>query len=212
MSQNANSAHASAAGPPESTSTGLLERVRAREPAAWARLVELYGPPVYDWCRQSGLATHDAADVVQEVFAAVAVGVGDFRGGRRGSFRAWLRTITRNKVLDFLRRRQAQARAAGGTDAARQLREIPEPQEPSDPLSSAPAENALWHRALELVRAEFEDRTWQAFLRVTVDGIPPANVADEMGMSLDAVYQAKSRVLRRLRRELADLEADDLPA
>src|SRR5262245_12114895 len=87
--------------PPGVTSLTLLERVRAADPEAWRRLVELYGPVVQRWCRRAGLQESDTADVMQEVFRSVAVRVSQFRREQaRDSFRAWLWTITRNKVRD----------------------------------------------------------------------------------------------------------------
>lgn len=190
----------------ESTSTSLLQRVKLQEPEAWRRLAELYGPLVYRWCRQSGLQGEDAADVVQEVFIAVATGIAGFRGQRvKGSFRAWLRTVTRNKVYDHFRGLRGEAEAEGGTTAQEKLAQVPEPIEFSDDTPRE-AEHAFWRRAVEFVRAEFEDRTWQAFWQVAVDGRSPADVAEALEMTVDAVYQAKSRVLRRLRQELSDLE------
>jgi len=186
-----------------STSASLLQRVKTQDPEAWQRLVRLYGPLVYHWCRISGLKGEDTADIVQEVFCAVAPGIAGFRGGRPGSFRAWLRTVTRNKIHDLFRRRQGQAEAKGGTTAQQQLLEVPQPPELTEPPD---AEDALWRRAVELVRAEFEDRTWQAFWRVAVDGQPPVGVAEELSMTVHAVYQAKYRVLGRVRQELSDLD------
>ena len=193
---------------PSSISSTLLDRVRARRPEAWERLVDLYGPVVYRWCRQSALGPEDAADLVQEVFTAVATHVGEFRRDRPGdSFGARLRTITRNKIRDHYRPRHGKPEARGGTDAQQQLAEIGEPPEPPE-LSDA-SDNGLdaWlsRRVLALVRAEFEDRTWQAFRRTAVEGQAPAHVAEDLGMSVQAVYQAKSRVLRRLRQELDEL-------
>ena len=193
---------------PSSISSTLLDRVRAQRPEAWERLVDLYGPVVYRWCRQSALGPEDAADVVQEVFTAVAAHVDQFRRDRPGdSFGGWLHSITRNKIRDVYRRRQGKPEARGGTDARQQLAEIGGPTEPSDP--SAACEDGLdaWlsRRGLELVRAEFENRTWEAFWRTAVEGHAPAHVAEDLGMSVQAVYKAKSRVLRRLRQELGGL-------
>ena len=190
-----------------SISSSLLERIRVQDPEAWRRLVRLYGPVVYGWCRQSGLQPADAADVVQEAFRAVAAGVESFRRELPGdSFRGWLWTITRNKVRDHFRRRQDLPAAQGGTDAQRQLLQVPDHAPgTSEAPGRANESSSLAHRALELVRAEFEDRTWQAFWRTTVDGQPAAAVAEELGMTSPAVYKAKSRVLQRIRQELGDL-------
>src|SRR2546425_622239 len=90
---------------PQSTSSSLLERVKARDADGWRRLVRLYSPMVFDWCRQRGLQSEDAADVLQEVFQAVFQHVADFRRDRPGdSFRGWLWTITQNKLHDHFRR------------------------------------------------------------------------------------------------------------
>jgi RNA polymerase sigma-70 factor (ECF subfamily) len=202
-----------------STSSSLLREVRQQDPEAWRRLVKLYGPLVYIWARQCGLQPNDAADVVQEVFVAVAGSVGTFRRERPGdTFHGWLWMITRNKVRDHFRRHQDEAVAKGGTDAQEQLLQVPHPQagarqagarpEPSSE-DRADAGSQIAHAALELIRAEFEDRTWQAFWRTAVDGLKAAEVADELGMTLRAVYQAKYRVLRRIRQELADLGVAD---
>ncbi|MHC4180290.1 MAG: RNA polymerase sigma factor [Planctomycetota bacterium] len=191
---------------PSSVSSTLLERVKARRPEAWERLVDLYAPMVYRWCRLSGVRREDAADVVQEVFSSVATHVADFRRENPGdSFTAWLATITRNKIRDYLRRLQGRPRARGGTDAQQQLLEIAALSELSQPSSRGHGDGSLSRRALDLVRAEFENRTWEAFWRTAVDGQCPADVAEDLGMSVNAVYKAKSRVLRRLRRELGDL-------
>lgn len=212
-----------------SISSTLLESVKARRPDAWRRLVDLYGRVVYRWCRKSGLKAEDAADVVQEVFAAVATHVADFnRQQPRNSFTAWLSTITRNKIRDHFRRCEGRAQATGGTQAQELMQEIPQP-DPStamldkegqsqfccaknravpDTADLREAEKILSRRAMELVRTEFEKRTWEAWWKTAVEGRPAVDVAAEMGMSLSAVYKAKSRVLLRLRQELAGLHGE----
>ena len=205
MDPSANNDRAGSAGP-NSISASLLGRVKARQPEAWRHLVRLYGPMVYGWCRQSGLQAADAADVAQEVFRSVSTSVEDFRRiGEGDSFRGWLWTITRNKIRDHFRRRGRQPAAQGGTDAHRQMLQIPDrPPESSTTAGHAEA-SSLAHRGLELVRAEFEHRTWQAFWRTTVDGQSGGEVADDLDMTPAAVYKAKSRVMRRIRQELGDL-------
>ena len=192
------------------TSTTLLERLRAREQDAWERLLGLYAPLVAYWCKQWGVRGPDTDDVIQEVFQAVAAGLDNFRHERAGdTFRGWLRSITRHKVLDHLRRQRRQPAAQGGTDAQRRLQQIAE-LETSPPDDSGDPEDEmtrLYHRALELVRGEFEDRTWQAFWRAAVESQAPAEIATDLGISAAAVRKAKSRVLRRLREEIGDLIA-----
>src|SRR5262249_40433480 len=99
-----------------STSRSLLEQLHANDPSAWDRLVTLYAPLVWHWCRRMNLPSQDVADVFQEVFQAVAAHMGAFHKERRGdTFRGWLRVITRNKVHDYFRRRQREPEAVGGT-------------------------------------------------------------------------------------------------
>jgi len=181
--------------------------VKARDPEAWRQLVRIYGPLVYAWCQQCGLQAEDAADIVQEVFGSVASSVSEFRRERPGdSFRGWLWTITRNKIRDHFRALQGRAQARGGTTAQQRLAELPErPPEESETDRSRTDELTPEYRAFEAIRAEFEDRTWEAFRRTAVDGLPAAEVAAELGMTPEAVYKAKSRVLRRIRQELGGM-------
>lgn len=187
-----------------STSTSLLRRAVLREPEAWQRMVVLYSPLVGHWCRQAGVGDQDIPDVSQEVFAAVASGLQRFQPERAGtSFRAWMRGVARNKLRDHFQHRGIAA--AGGTDLQKKLREIPAPEAEFD-LSERPDDLAgIYQRALDLVRDEFETHTWTAFWRVAIEARSPTEVAAELGMSPNAIRQAKSRVLRRLKEELAGL-------
>lgn len=193
---------------PESTSPSLLDRVAARNPEGWQRLFDLYRPLICYWCLRAGVCPEDTEDVVQEVFTAVTRDIGGFRRtGRRGCFRSWLRTVTRRRISDFFRRQRGQPCAKGGTDHQQQLLQTPSPPDSSATSELPVEEDALvCNRALELVRAEFEETTWRAVRRVVIDRQRPRDVAKELGMTDAAVYQAKSRVLRRLRQELRDLE------
>jgi len=189
-----------------STSRSLLERARADDPQAWERLIALYAPLVLQWCRGWNLREQDAADVFQEVFQAVATHLAGFRKERVGdTFRGWLRTITRNKVHDLFRRQGREPNGEGGTDAQARLAEYPAPQREDSGLSEEREERQLFAQALELVRTEFAERTWQAFWRTAIEGQSAPQVAAELSMSAGAVRVAKSRVLQRLREELGDL-------
>jgi RNA polymerase sigma-70 factor (ECF subfamily) len=179
--------------------------VRADDPAAWDRLVELYAPLVYHWCRRWSLQDQDAADIFQEVFQSVARSIRDFRKERSGdTFRGWLRTITRNKVLDLFRRRRREPVGEGGTSAQRRFTQLPSEIPSLDEESDSHAEQSLLLRALESIRSDFEERTWQAFWKTAVEGQPARDVADDLAMTPGAVRVAKSRVLHRLRRQLGD--------
>jgi RNA polymerase sigma-70 factor (ECF subfamily) len=186
------------------TSHTLLQRVQSQDPAAWRRFVHLYGPVIYRWTKRARLQPTDGADVTQEVFQAVAQDLPKFRRDSPGaSFRGWLWGITRNKVRDHFRRTSPH-RGVGGDTAFDQLQQLPDLSEDSkEQISGLTAE--LAHRALQLIQNEFETTTWQAFLRCTVGNVSATEVAAELGLSIAAVYKAKSRVLLRLRHELDGL-------
>ncbi|MGE3807616.1 MAG: RNA polymerase sigma factor [Gemmataceae bacterium] len=193
----------------ESTSLSLLQRARNNIPEAWQRLLFLYGPLVECWCRQWGARTADVEDIRQDVFSAVASALPNFRRDRKGdSFRGWLRVIARNKFLDFCRRQQRAPEAEGGSGAHWNLQQVPEPidVDVDDDDGDPPEEiSGLHQRALELVRSQFEQKTWQAFYLSAVDGQSPADVAAALGTTPANVRKAKSRVLHRLRQELGEL-------
>jgi RNA polymerase sigma-70 factor (ECF subfamily) len=184
----------------------LLERVKARERGAWERVLELYAPLVDKWCRQAGLQEADAADVRQEVFLAVSRKIADFRHDRPGdTFRGWLRTITRHKITDHLRKARGEVVGVGGSDADERLAQNAAPDDASDEGAVRDDARMLYRRALELIAADFEERTWQSFWRVVIDGQSPAEAAAHLGTSVNAVYLAKGRVLARLREEFQGL-------
>jgi RNA polymerase sigma-70 factor, ECF subfamily len=187
------------------TSATLLSQLRADEADAWKRLVFLYGPLVRTWAGRKGVVGADAEDVEQEVFRVVVARLADFRRDRPGdSFRGWLFGITRNALLTHHRKTSQQPQAGGGTEFRQVMDAVPDPHDgivEEDPNDRA----ELYHRGLELVRNEFETRTWQMFWQHTVDGQTAADVGAHLGVTSAAVRQAKSRVLRRLREVLGDL-------
>ncbi len=205
MVYNANSSEWASSAAASSTSISLLERVKARDPEAWRRLIALYTPLIYGWCRQCGLQAEDAADIGQEVFSAVAGNRDSFhRDGPHASFRGWLWTITKNKVRDYFRRQKGKALAEGGTEAHQWLAQVPE-AEPDSTAAGAAPDNRLELRAVELARSGVEERTWRAFWLVTVEGQDPTTVAQSLGVTIQTVYGAIYRVRRKIRQELDGL-------
>ena len=189
------------------TSRSLLERIKADDAAAWDSLISLYAPLAYRWCRRWDLPEQEVADVLQDVFQSVATHIASFRKDREGdTFRGWLRTITQNKVLDHFRKLGREPGGAGGTDAQLRFAKLPAVQPPDpDDSSERRADRGVIGRALDLIRNEFEERTWRAFWLTAVGDRVPKEVALELGMSAGAVRVAKSRVLRRLRAELGEI-------
>lgn len=187
--------------PNSTAASSLLHRVRLNDPAGWERLARVYTPVVYGWVRSSGVSEADAPDLIQDVFLEIARSIHRFRRDRPGdTFTGWVRTIAHRRVIDH-RRRQGTS-AAGGNLARHVLESFPEPECSSESNDSA---SEVVRRGLELIRSEFEARTWQAFEAVVLDGIAPQDAAAALGMSVGAVYIAKSRIAKRLRQELDGL-------
>jgi RNA polymerase sigma-70 factor (ECF subfamily) len=188
-----------------STSHTLLQRVRRRDDqAAWDQFVTLYSPLLFHWGARAGLSEQDSVDFVQEVFAKLLVELPRFEyDAGRGTFRAWLKTVAVRLCHERRRKRQLPTARAG--DAP-----------PLDELAGANGLEEFWEadyrahvvrQALDLMQAQFEPRLWQCCWGLAVEGRSAADLAAELGMSEGAVYVAKFRVLRSLRRELADLIA-----
>jgi RNA polymerase sigma-70 factor, ECF subfamily len=186
------------------TPVSLLDRMRANDPDAWRRVFELYEPLVRFWCSRGGLTEEDVKDVTQEVFAGAAKGLPGFRRSRPGdTFRGWLRVITRNHILLLRRRNLGKPLAEGGSDALRNFQEIPDPF--CDDAEESMNMGQVWRRVLEQVRGEFESNTWQAFWLTVIEGRAPAALTVELQMSVAAIRQAKSRILRRIKVEVGDI-------
>jgi RNA polymerase sigma-70 factor (ECF subfamily) len=193
-----------------SDSSGLSLAVRLQQGSAnaWHDLVELYGPLVASWARRTGLDDVATEDIVQEVFLSVHRSIGQFNPAvSNATFRGWLWRITRNAVLQSVRKPQPEA--SGGSSANARIAELPDPlmQELSEvePPSTHDETTALLDRAMRQIQSLVEPTTWQAFLRTTVGGESSTAVAESLGLTPAAVRKAKSRTLQRLRKQLGDL-------
>lgn len=185
----------------DTTSASLLDRLRQpQQPHAWNQFVQLYTPLLYGWAHSLGLNDNDAADLVQEVFAALLQKLGEFRYDPSRSFRAWLRTVLRNKWREIRRQRLPIP-----MDAREQpLADLADANDDSY-FGKVEYRERLVQSALVLIEADFQPATWKAWQEFAIGGRPAAEVAKELGMSPHAVYLAKARVLRRLREELRGL-------
>ena len=198
------------AGPPADelspiASTTLLERARQNDPAAWQRIVKLFGPAVYQWCARHGLQKQEIEDVVQEVFLAVAEALPRFQATQPNGFRAWLWTITANKIRDRFRRQRGHAVAAGGTDANERVKAAAIFEQSLDPQTPPPNWPGLViQHASELIRSQINEKTWEAFWQTTVEGRNATEVARDLKMTPAAVRKAKSRTLLQLRQVLGE--------
>jgi RNA polymerase sigma factor (sigma-70 family) len=191
----------------QETTLSLLERARSSsDEEAWRHLIDLYSPLIRNWLSYLGLQLVDQDDLVQEVLVVVVRELPGFRhGGQPGSFRAWLRVLVVNRAREFWRARNHRPLATGDSDFGKMLAQLEEPQNELVCLWDQEHDRHLVRRLLELAEPAFEPATREAFRQVVVEGKKASVVAAELGLSVNAVLLAKSRVLRRLRRELDGL-------
>lgn len=197
----------------EETSQSLLERVKTDDQNAWRQLLHVYGPLVARWCERSGINEDDSADILQEVFRSVSSGVAKFKPQRSvGSFRSWLKTITRTKIIDNIRSQNKNPSGRGGSTAHQQIANAPDPligEEDENSEEEAENENAIVvRRAMELIKPEFSEQNWSAFEKIVMDGASATDIANDLGISPQAVRQANYRIRRRLRILLEGLVDD----
>jgi len=182
----------------ECTTSRLIRGIQANDSAAWQALFEKAAPLVHFWCRRAGVHPSDAADLVQEVFAAVWQGISEFCPDREGRvFPAWLRGIARRKIADHFR---DSARNAETATSFRKFIHKPADDEPAQCEAGCLCRHL--QKAIEEAQGEFEPRTWRAFWGMTLEERPAAEVGALLGMTGGAVRRAKHKVLQRLREKL----------
>jgi RNA polymerase sigma-70 factor (ECF subfamily) len=178
--------------------TWLGRLVAAGSHDDWERLMAVYEPLLKIWLMRAGVHAADADDLVQEVLIVVVRRVAEFDRQHSGAFRGWLRAILANHLKKYFRQRpkivaqldleqlcQSDSRLARDLDSEH--------------------DEFLARRALQTVQRDFSTATWNAFRRQVLDGESPEVVASELGLTLNAVIKAKSRVLKRVRDELRGL-------
>ena len=192
------------------TRPSLLLRMRhVNDEAAWSQFVEIYTPLIYGYCRSRGLQDGDAADVAQETMRAVGNAIGNFEyNPQRGKFRNWLLTVVQSKLHNFLAQQQRQPMLAGQTTLQGHLESSPSGAD--DSHWEADYYRSIFNWAAARIRGEFQDSTWQAFWRTTIEERDGKDVAESLGMTVGAVYVAKSRVIARLKEEIQSVDAESV--
>jgi RNA polymerase sigma-70 factor (ECF subfamily) len=193
------------------TRPSLLLRLRnAHDADAWQQFVALYAPLVYRFGRRQHLQDADAADLTQDVLRAVSGSIGRLEyDARRGSFRGWLFTLVRRKLCDLLTRRQRQCPGTGESATLALLQE--QPARDGQEWWDQEYERQVFAWVAEQVRGDFTPTTWQAFWQTAVEAQSAADVAERLGMSVGAVYIAKSRVQARIREQVRQVVGDAPP-
>jgi RNA polymerase sigma-70 factor, ECF subfamily len=188
------------------TSVSLLDRLSAARPddPEWLRLAEIYQPLIRRWIGRAHGIGEDAPDLTQEVFLVMVRGISSFERQRDGSFRAWVRGITVN-VLRNYRRRQFRKPAMTLDRRDAFLDGLAAPNSELAREWDLDHDRHIFQKLQTVVQSAFAPTTWEAFRRFAIEGLPAEQVAAELGLTVNAVTLAKSRILKRLREEAGDL-------
>jgi len=189
------------------TSLSLLDQLKAPEDGtAWDRLDQVYRPLIRKWLLKYDVQVSDADDLTQEVLVAVAKDIEAFKhNGRDGAFRAWLKGILVNRLRNFWRSRDRRPNANGDSNLDDRLNQLDDPASQITLIWNNEHDKHVLQTLLTVTEPHFEATTWDAFRKVTLEGMKPNLVAEQLGISTNAVFIAKSRVLSRLRHEAVGL-------
>jgi len=192
---------------PSVTPVSLLSRLcrDPNDPGAWEEFVQHYAPKVLLWCRHWGLQQADAEDVAQEVLLKVAQKMQTFRYDPARSFRAWLKTLAHGAWCDWLERRSRQAQGTGDSGVLELLQTTAARDDLVRKLEEG-YDAELLEAAGVRVRLRVGPRSWGAFRLLAFEGKSGAEAAAQLGMTVGAVFMAKSRVQKMLREEIRKLE------
>ena len=194
------------------TRHSLLVRIRdARDNQAWSQFVDIYAPLIFRFARRHGLQDADAADLSQDVLRTVVRAAPQLDyDPTKGSFRGWLFTVVRNRLRDWIDSQRRHPRGSGDTGEQELLEAQPDRDHEAAAQWDREYQRRLFSWAAEQVRIDFDNSSWRAFWATAVEGTSPKDVAAELGMSLGAVYIAKSRVLARLKEKIRQFECDEV--
>lgn len=194
---------------PETRPSLLLRLRNPQDEQAWREFLEIYEPLIERLARRRGLQHADARELVQEVLVAVSGAIDRWDpDGTKGSFRGWLSTITRNLTINLLKREGRTTRGTGDSEFARLMNEQPDPIGENTALFDLEYRRRLFQFAAEHVQEQFEETTWQAFWKTSVEQQPLVDVCEELGLSRGAIYVARSRVMAKLRKYIEKLESE----
>jgi RNA polymerase sigma-70 factor (ECF subfamily) len=188
------------------TRLSLLLRAQTGEENAWKDLTGLYRPLIIGWLNRQGVPARDLEDLSQDILLSVVKHLPTFQhSGHRGAFRSWLRTIVCSRTTDYWRSADPATQASGGSGATAALQQLADPDSDLNRQWDEEHDRYVLDCLLDLVQEEFEPATLRAFRRLALDGASGAETAQELGLSVAAVYVAKSRVLARIRQEAEGL-------
>jgi RNA polymerase sigma-70 factor (ECF subfamily) len=194
---------------PETRESLLLKIRDPADAVAWEQFVFVYRPSILRLARRRGLQAADAEDLAQKVLTSVSRAVGGWeKDHERGRFRSWLLRIARNEIVNAITRRRRDA-GRGGTSVLERIQQHPAEEQAIDALIEEEHRRAVFRWAAEEIRPEFHERTWLAFWLSTIEALPVEEAALRLGKTTGAVYAARSRVMRRLKEKIREMNPEE---
>jgi len=199
------------------TRQSLLTRLRDwQDQDGWRDFFDSYWRLIYNVARKSGLNDADAQDVVQTTFIYLTRRMPNFHYDRaRGSFKSWLRVVTRSRISVYRR----------GEKAEEKLNREPLPGDQSEDMDvfeqmpdlAADALDGVWQReweenllksAFRHVRSKVSSQQLLIFRTASTGELSAGQVGKKLGVSLAQVYLARHRVGKLLKAEVERLRRE----
>lgn len=189
------------------TSYSLLVQLRSNsDRQAWEDFVEIYRPVIYRMARRRGLQDADAQDLTQQVLVSVAGSVGKWeKANDQVRFRHWLRRVAKNAAINAVTRAPRET-ASGGTVVQEMMARHADDSETPEDILETEYRRELYHRASKIVQADVDSETWDAFRLTVVEEVPIKDAARQLGKTVGTIYAARSRIMKRIRHEVAEIE------
>ena len=192
------------------TRLSLIVEIQSPENrGAWAEFVMLYRPVIYRMARKQGMQDADAQDLAQSVLMRIAGAIDRWKKTDTSiGFRNWLSRIAKNAILSALSR-PSRVAGIGGTDIQDLIDQQPSVDQGVERAFAMEYLREKYHRAAASVQTDVDAITWQAFEMSVVEGKPCVEVAELLAKPVGTIYAARSRVMRRLRDQVQQMEIDE---
>lgn len=188
------------------TRHSLLLRVQQHDADAWSEFSKVYRPVFYRLARRRGWQDADAQDVAQKVLVKVAAAIARFQpDDSRARFRTWLTTVCHNTLVDQLRRSRPDM-GQGGPASQDTMAPAAVDVGLTEEELSREHRRQVFRWAAARAAETFAESTWLAFWQTAVEGTPVRQVASQLGISVGAVYTARSRVMQFLKQKVQEYD------
>jgi RNA polymerase sigma-70 factor (ECF subfamily) len=191
---------------PDTRDSLLIRVANSRDQGAWEQFARIYRPVVYNVARMRGLQDADAQDVAQQVLIAVSRALPTWqRRDETTLFRHWLCRIARNAAINAMTRQPRDLAMGGDAGRAEADRQV---DDDLDSQIEREYRRQMFRHAAVIVRSRADEITWRAFALTMIDGLTISEAACQLNKSEAVIYAARSRIMRRLRDAVNELEEE----